>query len=150
MENVKDKPIVFDLDGTIFNIEHRRHYVINKPKNWKAFNNSMHLDTVYEEIVFIARTFWRNGHDIILCSGRNEAQRKVTTENLFRFDVPFNALYMREDGDNRSDDIVKSEMLDELISWGLTPYIWFDDRDQVVNMLRNRGIRCLQVAPGNF
>jgi len=26
----------------------------------------------------------------------------------------------------------------------------FDDRDKVVNMWRENGIPCLQVAPGNF
>jgi len=28
---------VFDLDGTLANIDHRLHFIKTKPKNWPAF-----------------------------------------------------------------------------------------------------------------
>jgi len=33
---------------------------------------------------------------------------------------------------------------------GYTPSVVFDDRDRVVKMWRENGIRCFQVAEGNF
>ena len=51
------KVIVFDIDGTVANITHRRHWVATKPKNWGAFNAGMAQDTVYEDIKFVYDTF---------------------------------------------------------------------------------------------
>ena len=61
---------IFDIDGTLANIEHRRHYVMNKPKNWKAFNSTMHLDTPYPEIVELAKFYRIKDGVIVLASGR--------------------------------------------------------------------------------
>jgi len=33
--------------------------------------------------------------------------------------------------------------------WG-EPFLWFDDRNRVVDAMREEGIRVLQVQPGNF
>lgn len=56
---------------------------------------------------------------------------------------------MRKADDNRNDAIVKREILEELVK---EYYIVaaLDDRDRVVKMLRESGIKCLQVAYGNF
>jgi soluble P-type ATPase len=56
---------------------------------------------------------------------------------------------MRKDGDNRNDTVVKREILEELIK---TRYIVaaLDDRNRVVKMWRESGIKCLQVQEGNF
>ena len=47
------KVIVFDIDGTLANIEHRRAFVATKPKNWKAFNAGIVNDTPHEDIVWL-------------------------------------------------------------------------------------------------
>jgi len=63
---------------------------------------------------------------------------------------------MRKEGDHREDNIVKSELLDQI----LTQYPQvkeqfkiagvFEDRQQVVDMYRARGLRVFQVAKGDF
>ena len=62
----------------------------------------------------------------------------------------YERLYMRAEQDYRADDIVKSEILDQIIADGFQPDMVFDDRNRVCDMWRERGIRCLQVAPGDF
>ncbi len=47
-------------------------------------------------------------------------------------------------------DIVKAELLDQIVADGFSPVMAFDDRNQVVEMWRARGIPCAQVAPGDF
>lgn len=145
-----NKVIVFDIDGTLANIEHRRQYVATKPKNWKAFTAGIPFDTPHEEIVFLAKTFEALGHTVILCSGRSEESRKVTEEQMQDFGVEFNALYMRSEGDYREDSIVKTELLSQITYDYGFPYLWFDDRQQVVDAIRAKGVRVLQVAPGDF
>jgi hypothetical protein len=57
---------------------------------------------------------------------------------------------MRAEKDNRKDSIVKVEFLHDITrDWGW-PYLWVDDRQQVVDAIREQGVRVLQVAPGDF
>ena len=144
------KVIVFDIDGTLVDIEHRRKFVASKPKNWKAFTAGIPLDTPHEEIIFLAKIFYKHNHRIILCSGRGEESRQATEDQMQKFDVAFDALYMRQQGDYRQDSIVKVELLQQIRDKYGNPYLWFDDRQQVVDAIRAAGVKVLQVAPGDF
>ena len=145
-----NKVIVFDIDGTLANIEHRRGFVAIKPKNFKAFNAAIPQDTPHEEIVFLAQMFAAQGNKVILCSGRGEESREVTVKQMEEFGVEFNALYMRQHKDFRADNIVKVELLAQIRTDFGEPFLWFDDRKQVVDTIRAEGVRVLQVAPGDF
>ena len=144
------KVIVFDIDGTLANIEHRRSYVATKPKNWRAFNAGIPNDTPHDDIVQLARMFHRNLDTVILCSGRGEESRDVTETQMIHFNVSYRKLFMRPAKDHRPDDLIKVELLQQIrIEFG-NPYLWFDDRSRVVNAIRAEGVRVLQVAPGDF
>lgn len=145
-----NKVIVFDIDGTLANIEHRRQFVATKPKNWAAFNAGIPDDVPHEEIVFLAKTFAEQGNTVLLCSGRGEEQREVTVEQMDRFGVKFSKLFMRPQRDHRQDNIVKVELLQQIRQEFGEPFLWFDDRKQVVDAIRAEGVRVLQVAPGDF
>ena len=43
-----------------------------------------------------------------------------------------------------------SKMLDELLFYGYNPLLVFEDRDRVVQMWRDAGLKCLQVKPGEY
>ena len=144
------KIIVFDIDGTLANIEHRRGFVASKPKNFKAFNAAIPQDTPHEEIVFLAQTFAEQGHPVLLCSGRGEGERDVTVKQMNDFGVDFLKLFMRKAGDYRKDSIVKVELLAQIREQFGEPFLWFDDRQQVVDAIRAEGIKVCQVAPGDF
>jgi phosphoglycolate phosphatase-like HAD superfamily hydrolase len=147
---MNNKIIVFDIDGTLANIQHRRTFVASKPKNWKAFTAGIPNDTPYEDIVALAQMFFALGNKVILCSGRGEESRDATEKQMKDFGVDFNALYMRPAGDHRQDSIVKVELLAEIRKDFGNPWLWFDDRNQVVDAIRAEGVRVLQVAPGDF
>ena len=144
------KIIIFDIDGTLANIEHRRRFVASKPKNWPAFNRAIPQDTPHEDIVWLAHVMWERGCIVLLASGRGEESREVTEAQMKQFGVQYNHMYMRKAKDSRSDDIVKKEILDQIREEHGEPYMVFDDRDQVVSMWRREGVRCCQVAPGDF
>ena len=148
--NMDKKIIVFDIDGTLANIQHRRQYVASRPKNWAAFNAGMKFDTVYEDIKWMNANFAAQGHTIILCSGRGEESRDITSAWLNRNGIFFDDLYMRADKDYRQDSIVKVELLEQIQQKYGKPWLWLDDRQQVVDAIRSQGVRVLQVAPGDF
>lgn len=94
------------------------------------------------------------GYTQLVVTGRSDEIRKLTEDWLLNNGVFFDRLYMRKEGDYREDSIVKSEILDQikkdynmdLHSIGGV----FEDRDQVVKMYRDRGLRVFQVAEGRF
>lgn len=144
--------LVCDIDGTIADLTHRRHYITTKPKNYKAFEATIYHDTLIKEVAQILwdyRAFDYYG-DIILCSGRGEQNRDVTEDWLDEYEVPYDRLYMRKAKDYRKDYIVKAELKDQILKdYGKIDLV-LDDRDQVVKMWRDAGIRCIQVADGDF
>ena len=145
------KVIVFDLDGTICNVDHRRHWVASRPKNWTAWNAAIPYDTPHEDIVWLLTTFSDDPTNmIILCSGRGSEHRAVTEKWLKDNKVYYDALYMRAEKDNRKDSIVKVELLHDIQRDYGWPYLWVDDRTSVVDAIREQGVRVLQVAEGNF
>ena len=141
--------ICFDIDGTLANIEHRLDYVRTKPKNWKAFDAGIPNDKVNYPV---ADVFWalRDKATILLASGRNRRTRKATVEWLNRNSFgSYAKLYIRKADDFRSDDIVKDEIIDEIVAdYGKLPDMWFDDRPRVVRAVRSRGIFVFDVYQG--
>jgi hypothetical protein len=149
------KVIVFDIDGTLANIEHRKHHVAKVPgrkPHWAAFNREMVNDTPHEDIVWLFREFADNPDVIVvIASGRGEEDREKTQTWLDTHGIYYVKLYMRPAKDSRQDSIIKREILDQIVTdFGTKPFMVFDDRNQVVDMWRENGIRCLQVAPGAF
>ncbi|NJO48206.1 MAG: AAA family ATPase [Leptolyngbyaceae cyanobacterium RM2_2_4] len=167
-EGPKPRAIICDLDGTLCNVEHRRHFVrltdeeiaSGKKKNWPAFFGGIKDDTVNQWCALILRAM-QNDACIVYCSGRSDNERKSTVEwlekyKLDSFGTPYTfgkvkaPLYMRNRHDSRRDDIVKEIILDFEILTRYTPQFMIDDRKQVVEMWRKRGFVCLQCDEGDF
>jgi len=144
------KIIVFDVDNTLSNANHRQHHVQQKPKRWDLFNAKMHEDPPQNDIIWLAQTLHAAGNTIVICSGRGSENRDVTEKWLIEHDIPFEILYMRKEKDSRRDDIVKVELLEQIRKDFGEPYLWFDDRKQVVDAIRAQGIRVCQVQEGDF
>lgn len=144
------KCYLVDIDGTIANTEHRIHYITNGHKDWSKWHANAHKDEPITEIIDILEMASANGIKIVLCTARDEKCRQDTIDWLKANKVSYDALYMRKLGDRRDDDICKFELLEQIYEDGYEPILVFDDRDRVVKMWRAAGLRCLQVAPGDF
>jgi len=143
--------IIFDVDGTLMDISHRRHFVEGTgKKDWKNFNAAMVRDTPNHAICEIARNLKKQNHRILITTGRFETTRHLTEEQLYDAEIEYNELLMRPDNDHQNDAALKQSMLIDLRRMGYTPMLAFDDRDRVVKMWREMGLGCCQVAPGDF
>ena len=49
------RAIIFDIDGTLADCSHRRHFVEGEKKDWDAFYSEMVNDAPNEPIVFICK-----------------------------------------------------------------------------------------------
>ena len=147
----KKNTVVFDIDGTLADNTHRRSFVESSPKDWKSYNKKMNKDKLFEDIADLLGTFSMS-NNIVLCTGREEVYRTVTEDWLDKYHLyqDCDALYMRKEKDYRPDSIIKLEMLKQVETEWSRPWLWFDDRQQVVDVIRAEGIRVLQVDKGDF
>lgn len=88
--------------------------------------------------------------DILIVSGREDSCYDDTAEWLVENNIPFSKLLMRKTGDQRKDAIIKEEIFWEHIEPKYNVIAVFDDRDQVVKMWRELGLKCFQSEYGNF
>ena len=144
------KDIIFDMDGTLADITHRRHYVESKPKNWDAFYRAMINDKPVEAVSMVAQLLKAAGHRIIIATGRPRRYNIPTLRFLQDNDISYDAVYLRGDTDYRPDTVVKEQMLHKMRDNGYNPTIAFDDRKSVVEMWRLNDLFVFQVAEGDF
>jgi hypothetical protein len=145
---LKDKTpcYVFDLDGTVCNVKHRRQWVATQPKNWDAWNAGISEDVPNAPVLDVLHTL-SGSFRIILVSGRGSEYRQATEDWLKKYRVPYDVLFMRAAGDHRPDNEIKSELADE-VEKDYKILGVFDDRERVVDMWIKRGIFVFDVAQG--
>lgn len=135
--------VIFDMDGTLADLTHRLWHIIGYPKNYDAFFDAVEQDMPITPMIRLTEIIDKARITILLVSGRPERSRKGTENWLDKHNVPYQELYMRPDGDFRKDSIVKSQILDHILSEGYDILFTVDDRPSVVAMWRERGITCL-------
>jgi len=143
--------VICDIDGTVADLTHRRHWVATKPKNWKAFFQNIEQDKPIDSVINTIQALHSNWCQIIFCSGRGDEHRDVTRAWLIRHIgewIENQPLYMRAQGDFRADDIVKEELLAKMRVDGYNPTMAFDDRARVCNMWIRNGIFVFDVSQG--
>ena len=166
------KTVIFDLDGTLANIDVRRDMSLkpNGKLDWDIFadhSSILNWDTPNLPVIKMAQLFKADGFKIVIFSGRNDRGFDATVLWLKNNLVPFDLLVMRPDKfkdkswpiangnpatpDMRfmPDQILKKVMLDTFVDIN-DVFLVVDDRDKVVKMWRDLGLNTFQVAPGNF
>jgi hypothetical protein len=140
---------IFDLDGTLADIKHRRHFVENGKKNWDAFFKACVDDKPNYPIIKICRGLKFAGFKVWIVSGRNESVRKQTEYWLQKYLIKYEELIMRPEKDYTPDHELKLRWLNERLPKKHIIAV-FDDRKRVVDMWRQQGYACVQVAEGDF
>lgn len=147
------KPLyIFDLDGTLALIEHRRHYVTGGRNDWRAFFRACVRDVPNAPVIATLQALRAAGNEIWIWSGRSDEVR-VETETWLKANVlaDIGWLKMREAGDYTPDDELKQGWFGSMADIDKARLCAvFDDRDRVVKMWRDNGVPCFQVAPGEF
>lgn len=134
--------IICDIDGTLAHMHGRG------PFEWSGVGEDIVDETIAQLLRILEMDF---NPFIALFSGRDLSCHKETTDWLNGNHIPYSGLYMRPEGDNRKDSIIKRELFEKHIAGKYNVLFVLDDRNQVVDMWRNElGLKCLQVAEGDF
>lgn len=149
--------VICDLDGTLALLNGR------SPYDASTCENDLPNIPVIETIL----AHYNAGRKIIFCSGREDKYRDQTIKFIETYCnnicshndcdlagvnmgvIPYQ-LFMRKTGDMRKDAIIKEEIYNEHIKDKVNVLLVLDDRNQVVDFWRSKGLPCFQVAPGDF
>lgn len=154
-----DKPLyIFDLDGTLALIEHRRHMLEWETRDkWRHFYAACDKDAPNASVIVTMEHLRESGAEVWIFSGRSDEVRDKTvvwlSQNTSFYEHELNGpvLTMRAAGDYTADDVLKKQWLDSMLDDDRRRLVAaFDDRDRVVQMWRANGVPCFQVADGEF
>lgn len=136
-----ERAILVDIDGTVATMSDRSAF------DWKRVGE----DFPKNNVIAIIKSLVAQGYKLIFFSGRDSVCRNETIAWLNEHVSEQYDLYMRPEGDNRKDSIVKKEMFDKYIRDKYYIEAVFDDRNQVVDAWRKEiGLTCMQVDYGDF
>ena len=150
---------IFDLDGTIANIDARRK-LSTKPNGKMDFKQffdpkNIELDLPNDSVIKTLQQLNFTTHKIVIFSGRSKATKDATAQWLKKYNVPYDVLKMRPTSHPfayMKDDQLKKHWLDTIFPDDQKNRIIaaFDDRDQVVKVWRANNVACYQVDYGDF
>lgn len=139
-DNKKPTAVIVDIDGTLaHNDGHRSFFDYSKVMGdkpvWHVIDAANGLNTI---------------HHTVIVSGRKAECREDTEDWLIMYGIQYDEFYMREDGDDRADTVVKMEILRDKIAPEFEVIAAIDDRPSVCEMWRKVGIPTFQVGDPDF
>lgn len=157
------KTVIFDLDGTLANNDHRLHYIRRDKPDWNSYIAICGQDSPIQPVIDILNAFLDLNHmetnltsgqvgiyNIQIWTGRDVTAledtwkwlEKHTYVNRNKQNI---TLRMRDYGDRTSNDRLKQSWLSG-ISGDI--HLAFDDNPTAIDMFRSFGIIALQVSNG--
>ena len=128
------KSVIVDLDGTLAKMSGR------SPFDW----NRVKEDAVHEHVRDVVCGLKAMNYRIIIVSGRDGSCEQLSKEWLEENQIPYDAFFMREQGDMRKDTIVKEEILFNQIESRYNVTMAIDDRPSVCRTWEKLGIPVLK------
>lgn len=124
--------------------------------NWSAFYEACDKDQPNWPVISTLLQLYSVGCDVRIWSGRDDSVKPKTLMWLhlatrLSLNVLKEMLVMRPNGDYTPDHQLKRKWLNLLQPQERRRLVGvFDDRQKVVDMWRDAGVACFQVAPGDF
>lgn len=126
---------VFDVDGVLADVSHRRGHISGGRRDWTAFFAAAADDTVLSPGVAMVLQAQGDGLLVVYLSGRPERLRATTLTWLHDNGLPAADLVLRADADHSPAVAFKVARLREIAS-GFIIALLVDDDEQVVTAVR--------------
>ncbi len=144
MKKIVNKVWIFDIDNTLANVHHRWNHLHGEMKDWKSFFAKQHMDEPYQAVFDVLASLAKDGHKIIVVTGRDECFREVSLEWLNRhvhYDFPSEDLYMRPNGNREDDNTLKVKIVKSWLARHPAYVVGgiFEDRHRIIDAFREEG-----------
>jgi hypothetical protein len=141
----KPKAHIYDVDGTLANVDPYLHYVRGSNKDYDAFHEAS-IDALPNiEVLEMLNNSVSDEYSVIIVTSRKEKYRGLTSMWLAKNKIVSHALFMRADNDNRPDYEAKNDMLDKITElWDVTHAI--DDNPNVIRLWEDNNIATTKIG----
>lgn len=137
--------ILFDMDNTLADMDHRLHLIKKDDPDWDTFEAQCVHDPLIVPTAEALIAFQNLKHRIWLWTGRSDNVKQQTLNWLSTYAIPFHQLLMRPYGDQTPTEILKKRWLNDNPVPKDQVLCAFDDDPRIVEMLREQGVHVFQV-----
>lgn len=127
------KAIIVDIDGTLAKMKGRSPFEWNRVKE----------DSCNEVVKGLVNSYPNN---VMVFSGRDAVCKQDTIDWLKENGIKYDGLFMRDEGNNEKDSIVKRRMFEQNIRGKYFVEYVLDDRLSVCRMWHQMGLQLLRVG----
>ena len=135
--------VVFDLDGTLADIEPYLHFLVehpDSPRDWYGFHQSVYGATPKADVLAMYSLYAMRDIEVVILTSRQRDWEDVSSDWLWKWGVDYDRLIMRGMKDKRSAPEYKREELMNLMSEGFNIVHVFDDHPGVIKVCEGLGL----------
>jgi FMN phosphatase YigB (HAD superfamily) len=145
LTKIKPPAYIFDVDGTLANVDPYLHLVRGSNRDYDAFHKaSIGALPILETVQILNHTVADN-IAVLVVTSRKEKYRGLTSLWLAKNKLTSHALFMRADDDNRPDYETKKDMLDKISEhWNVLHAI--DDNPNVIRLWEDHDIPTTKIG----
>jgi hypothetical protein len=142
---MKPTAYIFDVDGTLANVDPYLHLVRGSNRDYDAFHEAS-IDALPNiEVVEMLNNAVSDKHAILVVTSRKEKYRGLTSMWLAKNNIRSHGLFMRADDDNRTDYETKRDMLNKITKlWDVTHAV--DDNPNVIRLWQDYDIPTTKIG----
>ncbi len=142
---MKPEAHIYDVDGTLANVDPYLHYVRGSNRDYRAFHEASIDALPNTEVVEMLNNTVADQCAVIIVTSRKEKYRALTSMWLAKNNIRSHALFMRADNDDRPDYEAKKDMLDKITKlWNVTHAI--DDNPNVIRLWQDNNIPTTKIG----
>ena len=145
MDSMKPTAHIYDVDGTLANIDPYLHHIRGSNRDYDAFHEASIDALPNVNVLEMLNNSVSDGHSILVVTSRKEKYRGLTSMWLAKNNIRSHGLFMRADNDSRPDYEAKKDMLDKItVLWNVTHAI--DDNPNVIRLWEDHNITTTKIG----
>lgn len=145
MIKIKPSAYIFDVDGTLADVDPYLHLVRGSNRDYDAFHKASIDALPNMEVVEMLNNAVADRYAILIVTSRKEKYRGLTSMWLAKNNLRSHALFMRADDDNRPDYEAKKDMLGKITEhWDVLHAI--DDNPNVIRLWEDHNIPTTKIG----
>ncbi len=143
--------LIVDIDGVLADASAHQHFLNGETQNWEAFFKALIDSRTSREVQELVRSISSSSDiPVFLLTARPSYLFEMTVKWLDKNKVFWDALLMRDEGDERESPEIKLDLVRDLMTSGYKPELVLDDDPRNLNMFWQQKIPCVYVHSGYY
>ena len=143
--------LIVDIDGVLADASAHQHFLNGETQNWEAFFKALIDSRTSREVQELVRSISSSSDiPVFLLTARPSYLFEMTVKWLDKNKVFWDALLMRDEGDERESPEIKLDLVRDLMKSGYKPELVLDDDPRNLFMFWQEKIPCVYVHSGYY